>query len=610
MAMRLSSVRIENFRSCANAEINFNNYTCLVGPNGAGKSTILHALNIFFRSSEELGVDAGFLQEEDFHKKNTEWPVAITLTFGDLEPPAIEDFADYVRHDQLVISAIAKFSSASGRAEVKQYGQRLVVPEFKEYFVALSEKAKKPQLLDIYERIRKRYTDLIQPSTIDSMTDALRNYEENHRELCKLEPSEDEFYGFSKGINRLAKYVQWVYVPAVKDVMTEQAEARNTALGKLLARTVRLKTRFDARLDEMRKKTLEDYEKLLAENQGALKDLSASLQKRIEEWAHPEASISLEWHNDPAKSVEIREPFAQVVAGEHNFTGDLCRFGHGLRRSYLLALLQELAATPSGETLPRLILACEEPELYQHPPQAKHLAEVFKKLGEANSQVIVCTHSPYFVSGEGFEDVRMVRKDPPQSETRVSYSSHGDLLKDWAEITGGKPKKPQGVLAKIHQELQPQLNEMFFTNALILVEGVEDIAFITTYLHLANKWEEYRRCGCHLVSTGGKSHMVFAALLAQRVNIPTYIVFDSDADKPDKNGSWKQHENDNAALLKLAGIAEPEPMPKATFWAPNIAMWGSDIATVVESEVGKDLWHKYQERANADYGHPGGPPEE
>lgn len=601
--MRMASVEIKNFRSCSATKVDFNDYTCLVGPNGAGKSNILCALNIFFRSPEETGVDPGFLQDEDFHKKNTDWPVNIAVTFTDLEPEALKDFANYVRHGQLVISAIAKFDRTTRRAEVKQYGQRLVVPEFKEYFIAIDEKKKKAQLQEIYEQIRKVYTDLATPTTIDSMTSALREYEESHRDLCKLEPSEDLFYGFSRGANLLAKYVQWVYVPAVKDATTEQSEARNTALGKLLARTVRLKTRFDEKLSEIRAKTLKDYSQLLSENQGALNDLSKSLQGRITEWAHPDASINVEWHNDPDKSVDIREPFAQVVAGEHDFTGDLCRFGHGLRRSYLLALLQELASTPSTGPIPRLILACEEPELYQHPPQAKHLAEVFKKLGGVDSQVIVCTHSPYFVSGQGFEDVRMVRKDPPQRETEVSYSSYADLLKDWAEITGEKPKKPEGILAKIHQELQPQLNEMFFTNCLILVEGVEDIAYITTYLHLTGRWEEYRRRGCHLVAAGGKSHLVPALLLAQRLKIPTYFIFDSDSHHPDKDG---KHARDNTALLKLAGEAAADPFPKVTFWGAKVTMWESEIGLVVGQEIGADTWRKCNEDAEADYGQPGG----
>ena len=132
------------------------------------------------------------------------------------------------------------------------------------------------------------------------------------------------------------------------------------------------------------------------------------------EWAHPKAFLQLQWSQDTDKSDRVEEPFARIIAGEGDFQGKLARFGHGLQRSYLLALLPELSGTddPTG---PRLILGCEEPELYQHPPQARHLAAVLQKLSRGNSQVIVSTHHPVFVSGEGFENVRMVRHDAPKS---------------------------------------------------------------------------------------------------------------------------------------------------------------------------------------------------
>ena len=55
--MKISSVRIEKFRSFEDAIIPLNDYACLVGPNGAGKSTVLTALNVFFRESENLPTD-------------------------------------------------------------------------------------------------------------------------------------------------------------------------------------------------------------------------------------------------------------------------------------------------------------------------------------------------------------------------------------------------------------------------------------------------------------------------------------------------------------------------------------------------------------------------
>jgi putative ATP-dependent endonuclease of OLD family len=473
--MRLSSVRIQNLRSCSDVEVPFNDYTCLVGANGAGKSNILCALNIFFRQAEDASLNTSQLVEEDFHKKNTSEPVKITVTFTDLEPEAQEDFADYVRQGKLVISSVATFDPNTRHAEVKQFGERLGMLAFKEFFKGVGDNLKAGDLKVIYEKLQSDYPELPKAGSKDANTAALHKYESDHPELLVLIPSEDQFYGFSKGSNRLAKYIQWVFVPAVKDATSEQIEGRNTALGRLLARTVRLKTKFSERLKDIRGKAQQEYEAVLQENQSALDDISKSLKTRLMEWAHPDASLRLEWRNDPDKSVQVQDPFAQIIAGEGDFEGELSRFGHGLQRSYLLVLLQELASAVDDGTEPRLILACEEPELYQHPPQARHLVGVLRQLSSTHSQVMVCTHSPYFVSGEGFEDVRMIRKDPAGKCTTVAWLSYADLLKAWTEATGQQPTKPEGVLAKVHQELQPQLNEMFFTNRLILVEGLEDV---------------------------------------------------------------------------------------------------------------------------------------
>ena len=101
-----------------------------------------------------------------------------------------------------------------------------------------------PELRALYNGLRETYTDLPAPGTKEAMATALREFEAARPDECVLIPSEDQFYGFSKGVNRLARHVQWVYVPAVKDATTEQVEARNSALGKLARAHRPLKDEF------------------------------------------------------------------------------------------------------------------------------------------------------------------------------------------------------------------------------------------------------------------------------------------------------------------------------------------------------------------------------
>ena len=599
--MKIASVRIENFRSFKDATIPLNNFACLVGPNGAGKSTVLTALNLFFRQTEDTATNLSKLDREDFHRKETGSPIIITVTFTDLDEEAQADFADYVRQGQLVVSAVATYDQESGVAAVKQFGQRLGILAFAPFFEADGDGKNVAELKEIYLNLQETFTDLPKPGPKNAMVQALGAYEVEHPNDCELISSEDQFYGFTRGSNRLAKHIQWVYVPAVKDATSEQVDTRDSALRKLLVRTVRSRVDFDHSIDSLRTQMQDKYQELLDENQSTLDELSTALQSRLEDWAHPNAKLRLQWRQDLEKSVRVDQPQAHILVGEGEFEGELARFGHGFQRSYLLALLQELAATGSSGA-PTLILACEEPELYQHPPQARHLAAVLHDLSHHSSQVIISTHSPLFVSGERFEDVRLVRKDSGSESSSVAHMSLSEIASAVGTALGKQPTQPEGVLAKINQALQSELNEMFFARRLVLVEGREDIAYILAYVNLMERSNDYRRLGCHIVPANGKNQLLQPLVIAKHMNIPTYLVFDGDVNKAQNHETRAKITNDNSALLTLADMPDPEPMPEDTYWGNGVTMWRSDIATVVQSEIGQDQWEKFGNEARRSYG--------
>lgn len=582
--MKLKSLRIQNLRSIKDETIEFDDYTCLVGPNGSGKSNVLCALNIFFREVDNAATDMASLTIEDFHCKDTSQAIEVTVTFVDLNDEAKEDFKEYYRQDQLVITAKAEYNEGTKTAEVKQYGQRLGLPAFKEFFKMMGDGAAAVELKTKYAGLRETITDLPAAATKPAMTEALRVYESARPDQCELIPSEDQFYGVSKGADRLNKYLQWVYVPAVKDPTQEQAETKNTALGKLLARTVRSKVNFQDSVRALLDETRSRYEALLAENQPALDDVSATLGKRISEWAHPDATLRLSWQQDPNSSVRVAEPFAKIIAGESSFEGDLVRFGHGFQRSYLLALLQELAGADDA-TAPCLILGIEEPELYQHPPQARHLASTLVKLATGNAQVMLTTHSPYFVSGEHFESVRMVRRDTATKQTGVRRSKIADVAARYAAATATTLVKPTGAMAKIHQALQPGLNEMFFTQRLILVEGLEDLAYLMSWLSLSDRMDDFRRLGGNIVPVHGKSELLRPLIIAQGLEIPVYVLFDADGDKIEKEERRKDHERDNLGLLKMLGGDESQIFPSNIYHGANWTIFPTDFGATVDAEV-------------------------
>jgi putative ATP-dependent endonuclease of OLD family len=589
--MFIQSIRIKNLRAYSDETVDFAPYTCMVGANGAGKSTILCALNIFFRETENSATNLSNLDKEDFHGGDTEAPIEITITFNGLSADAQQDFVGYYRQNALIVTAKAIFDPSAGSASVKQFGNRMGFEDFMPFFKLLGDGGKVADLQAVFVELRVKYPDIVNAKTKDAMIAALRDYETERPDQCILIPSEDQFYGVSQGQGLLRKYLQWVYVPAVKDAAGEQAEGKNTALGRLLARTVRAKVNFSEKLADLRSEAEEKYRAMLATEQSALDDISGDLQKRLAEWSHPDATAKLNWHQDPKSSVRIEEPMARLLAGDAEFEGSIARFGHGLQRSYIIALLQGLAAD-GDQDAPKLLLGVEEPELYQHPPQARHLAAVLQALSEHNAQVIVSTHSPYFVDGAGFDRVRLVRKVKDQKHSVVRTCPIQHLGAEYARVTGEQPTPVDGVMAKLHQVMQPHLSEMFFSPKLVLVEGLEDAAYINAWMVLSGRWESLRASGAHIVAVNGKSELIRPTIIAAKMEIPAFVVFDCDGDKlthadPARAQSITQaHERDNKALFGLVGGNTEEPFPTVIRRGDRYSAWPADLGKCVEAEAG------------------------
>ena len=596
--MRLKKMRIENFRSFADETIVFDDYTCLVGANGAGKSAVLMALNIFFRNNASTVTDVISLNEEDFHHKNTAQPVKITFTFEELSKQAELDLGHYYRQGKLVIFAKAEWNDESRSATVKQYGSRLVMPQFKEYFEADENKAKVNTLREIYVHIRKKFPELPHELTKPAMKNALREYENTHLELCDMVDADTQFYGWSKGANRLAKYIQWIYVPAVKDAASEQDEGSKTALGDLLKRTIRTKIDFSDELHTLQAEVEVQYENIIRQQKNVLNQLGNSIEARLQQWTTQNTTMELNWTYDKNKSIQVKEPYARVFIGEDDFVGEVPRLGHGIQRAFILSVLQELA-TNQADAMPTLLLGFEEPELYQHPPQAQHIADLLVKLAESrqsNTQVIVTTHSPYFVSGKGFENVRVVRKTGKPKRSRVSWTRYSNISNVLAKALGEPARSQNSLMASVEQIMQPSQRELFFIPHPIFVEGLEDVAILSTHLQIIEKWAEFRTLGCYFVIAQGKTNLSRLIAIANELKIPSFVVFDADGAEV---GDEKviRNERDNSCILKLCGMKDFEALPKEILWHDNVAMWPNEILDSVIEDVGREKWDSAKEEA-------------
>ena len=80
-------------------------------------------------------------------------PVRITATFDDLNEAARNAVKDYVRQDELVVTTEANFDPNVRVGQVKHFGQRLGMGEFREFFEADKAGAKASTLAQLCHSI-------------------------------------------------------------------------------------------------------------------------------------------------------------------------------------------------------------------------------------------------------------------------------------------------------------------------------------------------------------------------------------------------------------------------------------------------------------------------
>ena len=569
--MKIKKIEINNFRSIEKGSVECESFNSFVGPNGSGKSTILNALNIFFGEYSSFS-------DDDFHKRNTAKPISIKATFHQLSDEAKKEFKHYVRGGYLVVLVeVAKLPT--GKIEKTVRGERMVFEPFKAFFEAknATERGK------IFKELSAKYTGLEKASNDAGRTEAVRTYEENLPEEDKsLTVSGAEFFGVSKGAHKFQRHINWVYVPAVKDAASESEEAKTSHLGRLIQHTIRSGMSYEADLEKIRNNALGAYQDLLKNQRKHLSSLQGRLSLRLQAAVTTDADLALDWKKDE-KSVSVLDPTAQVLLTDKGFSGEVENFGHGLQRSFLIVILQELMASDS-EVSPTLLLGCEEPELYQHPPQAKHLASILMELSSGDAQIFITTHSPYFVDVDHYEGIKMFRNFGGQAT--ISSSTFKTILTGYNTAFERPLRDEDQVRTKLAIQTQPKFNEIFFADKVVLVEGISDEACFETFLRLSGKKPEFQKSGAALVVCEGKGSLAIMLLIAKDFGIPFHVVFDCDSNCDAKYKN--EHIRDNDAILTLSGAVALGEFPSSHMLKAGVSAWHHEIEQVLEDEYAGD----------------------
>lgn len=621
LQMKIKTVEVKNFRSIQDGKLEFNDLTAIIGRNGTGKSSYLYAIEFFYDLSTSVNAD-------DFFNRDTSVPIDIRITFSDLKPEEKNDFLSFMKNELLSVTKRFNGEGKSG----KFYAATPQIPQFSEIRAISGGKREKINAWNtlIVEQVLAGLTTRVKNA--DEIEHLMAEYEMLHPEITEMKEQQVQFIGPPNiGGGQLDNQTKYVLVPAVRKV-TDEFSGKNGAIDQLLDMIVirKLKSRKD--IQDFRAEFETKAKKLYcSENLPELPKLGVEISKTLDTYA-PGCRLNLKW-NENISLPDIQLPSALVTLIEDNFEGGIGHKGHGLQRALILTLLQHLAITipdeppkeknpeegieePKSEPSPDfqgpdLILALEEPELYLHPSRARYLASVFYKLVESgkganfpNTQVIYATHSPYFVDISHFDQIRILRKNnsapPNPMHSRVFTYSIDDAIKEWVTASLEDPQEimSKGFIARAMPIMTSIVNEGFFADVVVVVEGLSDFGILWTLQEIMGK--NWSQRGIVIVPVSGKNNLDRPTIIFRGFSIPTYLIFDGDIKHKGKASNEKKTISLNHMYLRLCGVKE-EDFPK-TQVNETWAVFNDSIESCIEESLGEIKFTALREKVALELG--------
>lgn len=599
--MQLERAHIKNFRSLRDVEVTFGAHTALIGGNGAGKSSILKAIETFYSTSKACSAD-------DFFGRDQSQPIEIELTFHKLSEMEAAAFDGRMRDGKLVVTRIFDQSSSSGR----YHG---VIPQIPD-FVAIRAHATATPKRAAYNALRENnpvYADLPNAGSQTAVDQALMEWEANHPDQLVLLPDDGQFFGFQNNSRgKLQRHTSFVFIPAVREASADAADGKASVIGKLLELLVRSQILQRPDVQAFKATMTEAYQALVSpDNMPELGALAGTLTTDLR-GLYQDAEVSLNWREIGEMPVPL--PMADVFLKDDGFGGPVDRQGHGLQRAFIFTLLQHLARTTVPENdeeteeadnsgvapavalipaqAPTLILAIEEPELYQHPTKQRHFADVLRGLSsgtlpgvEGHTQIIFGSHSPMFISMGKADEIRLTRRAMcDDSEFKQCALQALDLSNIAQKLSTGWNKPPeqytaQTLIPRLHI-LGAELSEGFFANGVILVEGRSDKAALTATARMMGV--SFEAAGIAILSAEGKANLDRPYVIFRELGIPTFVLWDCDQQLPEDKRS-------PATDIALSKLAKPDQQFQTAPATDLIADCYAHFEKTLELKLKEDL---------------------
>lgn len=362
--MRISRLRIENFRSIRNLDLDLEETTVLIGPNNAGKTAILDALRIVL--TRRWGQRGTGFTENDVHRSRPDQdprtlpPVRITIVMEEPQPDA---------WDQDMVAALEDIMT------VASDGVRNVITL---------------QVTCAWNDEKEAFDPAWQ--FLDSAGEPLP---ERRRAI---------------NLTGFFAYMPFFWLGALRDA-TDEFTSRSSHWGRLL-KSVRIPDQLES--DALQ--TLEDLDARIVAADPRLSEI-ASVIGQATRVAIGEGLGGARLASLPLSIEEMVQRTAVLMRNEDLRPWlPLGYHGQGLQSLAVIFLRQAVVIQQLAESERpgvEAVFAIEEPEAHLHPQAARTLWERIQVL---SGQKLMTTHSPHFLQHIPLKDIRIVRLRRGRSE--------------------------------------------------------------------------------------------------------------------------------------------------------------------------------------------------
>lgn len=469
MAIIISEIRIENFRSLKNVSLELKNNNILIGSNNSGKSNFLKAINIALGSDKSVTEDDIFIDSED----------------------------KSLPHDRIsIIDVLIKPTTKDG----------VNVHNFSEFWASVfTEK------WITTDETNGDYVGIRTTIQYDPVRD---DYNITRRPINEWKDSIESSVAGKRGYftEQMTENIASFYMDAQRDA-TQDIQSKKSYFGKATSQTD-LPDKELQKLEEQ----LDNINSEIISGIPALKDTKEQLNQLCQTIGNKDSLVEIQ--SVARKLTDLHKGMDITYKDGKSATLSISQHGMGTRSwiSFLtlgayVQWYQKNLKKNDDEAESYIMLTMEEPEAHLHPQAQKQL---YGQIIKFSGQKIISTHSPSIAAQANLDELIHFQKIDGVTHTERLY------------LPNMNEEMQKVAKSKIRREVMNTRGELLFASAIVLCEGVTEEQALPIYF---NEYfgTEAVFCGVNIIGIGGKNYGTFLYLI-KSFNIPWFIFSDGESD--------------------------------------------------------------------------------